>query len=286
MLVIILFVMAQINCGRFTLDITQPQIMAILNVTPDSFSDGGQFSTVTTALKQAEKLITEGAAILDVGGESTRPGARTISEQEEIRRVVPVIEQLVKQCSIPISIDTSKPEVMCAAVNAGACFINDVRALQWPGALAMAVRLQVPVCLMHMRGQPHSMQDAPVYTNVIQEVADFLASRLEICVDSGLHRNQLLIDPGFGFGKTLAHNIELLAHLHDLTALKQPIMVGLSRKSMLGALTQTDDVKQRLPASLAAALLAAERGACLLRVHDVAATKQALQVLIAIQSAV
>ena len=251
--------------------------MGVLNVTPDSFSDGGVFFGLDRALRRAERVAEEGADILDIGGESTRPGAASVSAQEEIDRVAPVIEALASRVSVPISVDTSKAEVMRAAVGAGAGMINDVRALRGPGALQAAVEAGVPVCLMHMRGQPRTMQAAPEYGDPVSEVRDFLRHRIDTCIAAGMAPSQLLLDPGFGFGKTLAHNLALLAGLVELCSLGPPVLVGLSRKSMIGTLTGRP-VEERLAGSLAAAVLAVERGARLVRVHDVAATVDALRV--------
>jgi dihydropteroate synthase len=256
--------------------------MGILNVTPDSFSDGGRFTRLDAALRQAERMAAEGAAILDVGGESTRPGAEAVSVQQELDRVMPLIERLHDELSLPLSIDTSKPEVMRAAVAAGAGLINDVYALRREGALQAAAELAVPVCLMHMQGEPRAMQHNPSYQDLITEVADFFAERIDACLQAGIRREQLLLDPGFGFGKTLAHNLQLLAHLAEFKGLGLPLLVGISRKSMIGALLDNAPVDQRLYGSLAAAVLAAERGADILRVHDVRATVDALKIVAAI----
>jgi len=258
--------------------------MGVINVTPDSFSDGGRFATLDAALRQGERLAAEGADILDVGGESTRPGSLGVSVQEEIDRVVPVIEALAARIVLPLSIDTSKPEVMRAAVTAGAGFINDVQALQRPGALAAAFALAVPVCLMHMRGTPAIMQLQPQYQDPVEEVVGFLQQTVAACEAAGIPRSRLLLDPGFGFGKTLAHNLALLAGLARLGKLGLPLLVGLSRKSMIGAMTGRG-VEDRLAGSLAAAVLAVERGARLIRVHDVAATRDALAVAWALMQA-
>jgi len=251
--------------------------MGILNVTPDSFSDGGRFVERDAAIRQAEKMAQAGAAIIDVGGESTRPGAEDVSEAREIDRVVPIIEDIRAVTDVPVSVDSSKPGVMRAAVAAGAAMINDVRALQDNGALEEAAALQKPVCLMHMQGQPRTMQASPHYENVTAEVTTFLEGRLQACVDAGLDRTLIIIDPGFGFGKTHAHNVELLANLRQLRSLGQPVMVGISRKSMLGYLTGRE-TNERMPASVAAALVAVMEGAEIVRVHDVAATVDALKV--------
>ncbi|MBT8091490.1 MAG: dihydropteroate synthase [Gammaproteobacteria bacterium] len=257
-----------------------PAVMGILNVTPDSFSDGGRFTSLEDALRQAEAMVAAGAAIIDVGGESTRPGSRAVDAQLEIDRVIPVVES-IRNCDIPVSIDTSKAEVMRAAVAAGAAMINDVRALQADGALRAAAELKVPVCLMHMQGEPRSMQDQPHYDDVVAEVASFLESRVAACVDAGLDEDLIIVDPGFGFGKTHADNIQLLANLRQLQVRGRPLLVGVSRKSTLGALTGRE-VHERLPASLAAAVIACLHGARIIRAHDVAATVDALKVVRAV----
>jgi dihydropteroate synthase len=260
------------------LSLSEPLVMGILNVTPDSFSDGGAFSTLELACRQADAMVAQGAKIIDVGGESTRPGADEVSLQDELARVIPAIEYIVNRHQVWISIDTSKPEVMQAAVAAGAHMINDVRALQAPGALAMAAKLQVPVCLMHMQGEPRSMQASPHYEDVVADILAFFERRIAACIKAGLARELLLFDPGFGFGKTLEHNYRLLAGLQTFETLKLPLLIGLSRKSMIGNLLgrPTDE---RLAGSLAGAVLAAERGAHILRVHDVAETVDAVKVL-------
>ena len=258
-------------------DLSVPQVMGILNVTPDSFSDGGRFNTLDAALAQAERMVGQGAAILDVGGESTRPGAQAVPVDEEMARVLPVIERLRAEFDIPVSIDTSKPELMRAAVAAGAGMINDVSALRAPGAVAAAAATGVPVCLMHMQGEPRTMQSAPQYDDVVADIIEYLDSRVTACVAGGIPRERLLVDPGFGFGKTLAHNLVLLRDLRELQRLGLPVLVGISRKSMLGAVTGRA-VDQREAASVAAAVMAVERGARIVRVHDVAATVDALRV--------
>ncbi len=255
--------------------------MGILNVTPDSFSDGGRFAGRDSALRQAEAMSRDGAAIIDVGGESTRPGATDVSEQEELDRVLPVIEAVVDAVDVPVSIDTSKPAVMRAAVGAGAAMINDIRALREDGALVAAVELQRPVCLMHMQGQPRTMQRQPGYGDVVAEVAEFLAERVRACAAAGLAEDKIIVDPGFGFGKTPRHNIELLANLRQLRSVGRPILVGLSRKSTLGELTGRD-VGDRLPASIAAAVFAVVEGAQIVRVHDVRETVDAMRVTAAV----
>ncbi len=250
--------------------------MGILNVTPDSFSDGGFFMSRERAVAHARQMVEDGADIIDVGGESTRPGAQPVSVQEELDRVVPVIEAVRATLAVPISIDSSKPEVMRAAVAAGAGFINDVRALRADGALAAAAELGVPVCLMHMQGEPRGMQADPCYDDVVAEVRTFLAERLAACRAAGIEPARLVIDPGFGFGKTLAHNLQLLRGLAGLGALGAPILAGLSRKSMIG-LALGLPVEQRLFASLALAVIAVANGARIVRTHDVRATREAIR---------
>ena len=250
--------------------------MGIVNVTPDSFSDGGLHLQRDTALAHAQQLIADGADMLDIGGESTRPGAQPVSVQEELDRVLPVIEGL-RGAPVPISIDTFKPEVMRAAIAAGAQMVNDINALQDAAAMNAVAASDVAVCLMHKQGNPQSMQEQPHYQNVVIEVSAFLRERIAAAEAAGIHRKRIVIDPGFGFGKTLEHNLALLRELTKMTKLGVPVLVGLSRKSMLGALTG-QDVSQRLPASIAAALTAMQRGAAIVRVHDVRATVDALKV--------
>ena len=259
------------------LDVDRPVVMGILNVTPDSFSDGGRYAARDAAVRHAERLAADGAAIIDVGGESTRPGASGVSAGEELDRVVPVIEALRAAVDVPLSIDTSKPAVMREAVAAGAALINDVRALREEGALATAADLEVAVCLMHMRGEPRTMQDAPEYRDVTAEVAAFLRERRDACIAAGIPATRILLDPGFGFGKKHRHNVELLANLRQLTELGQPLLAGLSRKATLGALTGRD-VDDRVAASISAALIAVMHGARVVRVHDVRETVDALSV--------
>lgn len=251
--------------------------MGILNVTPDSFSDGGRFHDPHDALRQAEAMAEAGASIIDVGGESTRPGAQAISEQEELDRVVPIIESIRTLVEVPISVDTSKPAVMREAVAAGASMINDVHALRAEGAMQAAVELQVAVCLMHMRGQPGTMQIDPQYGDVVAEVAAFLGERVEACIAAGLDENLTVVDPGFGFGKTHRHNVELLTNLRRLRVHNRPVLLGVSRKSTLGAISNRD-VDQRLSASVAAAVIGVMHGAAIIRAHDVQATVDALKV--------
>ena len=257
--------------------VDHPVVMGILNVTPDSFSDGGRFASRDAALRHAEAMLADGAEILDIGGESTRPGAADVSAGEELDRVIPVIEAMQNLSDVPVSIDTSKPAVMQQAVSAGAAMINDVRALGESGALAMAASLGVPVCLMHMRGHPRTMQHAPEYDDVTAEVRAFLAERRDAAVAAGVPQSRILLDPGFGFGKQHHHNVELLANLRQLTELGQLLLVGLSRKATLGALTGRD-VGDRLAASVAAALIAVMQGVRLVRAHDVRETVDALTV--------
>jgi len=269
------------DCNGRQLDLRRPRVMGILNVTPDSFSDGGRFLRREDAVRQALAMEAAGAAIVDVGGESTRPGAPEVGLDEELARVIPVIEALREVLKVPISVDTSKPEVMREAVAAGAGMINDVNALRAEGAIEAAAELGVPVCLMHMQGTPRTMQRSPAYGDVVAEVKAFLEARMAACEAAGIPRERLLLDPGFGFGKTLEHNLALLRHLDALAALERPLLVGLSRKSMLGAITGRE-TEERLAAGLAAAVLAVERGARLVRVHDVAATVDALKVTMAV----
>ena len=261
-----------------TLDLSSPRVMGILNVTPDSFSDGGSNTCVQTAVENALLMVEQGATFIDIGGESTRPGASEVTLEEELRRVVPVIEAIRKQSDVYISVDTSKPEVMERAVEAGADLINDVRALALPGALAAASRLDVPVCLMHMKGKPKTMQDAPIYNSVVEEVSAFLKDRVDKCLEAGISNDHICLDPGFGFGKTLDHNYELLNQLDVLHALGYPLLVGMSRKSMIGQLLNRD-VDQRLAGSVALATVAAQKGAQLIRVHDVQETADAVKII-------
>ncbi|PJK12600.1 dihydropteroate synthase [Lysobacteraceae bacterium NML120232] len=268
----------KLDCAGKLLRLDRPQVMGIVNVTPDSFSDGGQHDGSEAAIAHGLRLVAEGADMLDIGGESTRPGAAEVPLQEELQRVLPVIAGLAAQVDVPISIDTSKPEVMQAAVAAGAGLINDVYALRRAGALEMAASLGVPVVLMHMQGEPRSMQQAPQYDDVVSEVHHFLAERIFACEMAGIPRNRIVVDPGFGFGKTLQHNLQLLAQLPRLGELGVPVLAGLSRKRSIGEITGRSEPQARLHGSVAAHLLAAERGANIVRVHDVAATVDALKV--------
>lgn len=277
-----------LQAAAHRLDLSQPVIMGILNTTPDSFSDGGHCYragsfVLDLARTCAEQMLQDGAAIIDIGGESTRPGAQPISIQQELDRVIPVIEHLVADCNALVSIDTSNPEVMIAAAQAGAGLINDVRALTREGALVAASETGLPVCLMHMQGSPQTMQSNPHYVDVVAEISQFLTARASACLAAGITGEQVLLDPGFGFGKTLAHNLTLLRRLPELVALGYPVLVGLSRKSMLGSLLNRE-LEARLPGSLALALLAAQQGAAIIRVHDVAATADVLNVWSAMQN--
>jgi len=258
-------------------------VMGILNTTPDSFSDGGQFNSSETAINHALKMIQEGADIIDVGGESTRPGAAAVSVEDEMERVVPVIKALREQSDVCISIDTSKPEVMRAAVRAGASLVNDVNGLREIGALDVCAELDVPVCVMHMQGEPRTMQESPCYDDVLEDVKSFLQERINECVTAGIRQENIIIDPGFGFGKTLQHNLQLLQQLDEFEVLGMPVLVGLSRKSMLGLILDSP-VEQRLHASVAAAVLAWTKGAKIFRVHDVKPTVDALKVCVAVQT--
>lgn len=266
------------------LDLAQPVVMGVLNVTPNSFSDGGRFLDPEAALSQALAMVRDGAAIIDVGGESTRPGAQPVPLQQELDRVLPVIERLQRECDAVLSIDTLKPEVMCAAVAAGAGLINDVNALRADGALQAAASGEAAVCLMHMQGEPRTMQQAPHYANVVTEVGDFLLQRAQTCLAAGIGMQRLCLDPGFGFGKTTAHNLALLAALPKLTSGPYPVLAGLSRKSMLQSLTGRA-VGDRLAGSLALATAAVLGGARIIRTHDVAATVDVVRVAQAINQA-
>ncbi|MFQ6403914.1 dihydropteroate synthase [Methylophilus sp. 'Pure River'] len=273
----------QFHCGRFRLDLDTPKVMGIINVTPDSFSDGGQFNQVDFAVAHAFTLIEQGAAVLDIGGESTRPNATPVPLSEELQRVIPVIEALVaRDIPVPISIDTYKPEVMRAAIAAGASMVNDVRGLQEAGALEAVANSDVGVCIMHMQGTPQTMQLEPHYEDVVAEVKQFLREQRDACLTAGITQDRIMLDPGFGFGKTRAHNIALAKALPQLLDLDCPLLVGLSRKSVLGQMTG-NDVDARLHASVAAAVISAMQGAHLLRVHDVKATVEALKVVAALQ---
>ncbi|GFD77373.1 dihydropteroate synthase [Tenacibaculum sp. KUL118] len=264
--------------GNQFIDLSQPHVMGILNVTPDSFSDGGKHADVNQALEHALRMVDEGASFIDIGGESTRPGAPEVSLQEELDRTIPVIEAVAKRAKCVISIDTSKADVMREAVNAGAALINDVRALQEPGALDAATKAGVPVCLMHMQGQPRTMQNNPHYNNVVEDVAQFLLERAAVCEASGIAKEKILFDPGYGFGKSLEHNFALVKYLPELMALGYPVLVGMSRKSMIGNLLNRK-VDERLAGSISLATIVAQMGAQIIRVHDVRETADAVNIV-------
>lgn len=272
-----------LHCRGRVLGLEQPVVMGVLNVTPDSFSDGGRFVRLDAAVERGLQMAEEGAAIIDVGGESTRPGAQPVDLHEELRRVIPVIARLHDRTSAILSVDTSKPEVMDAAATAGAAMINDVRALREPGALEAVETSGCAVCLMHMLGEPRTMQDAPRYLEVVAEVRHFLEERVGACFRAGIPAERIVLDPGFGFGKTLAHNLELLRHLGEVSVRGLPVLAGLSRKSMVGAITGRS-ADERAQGSVALAVVAALNGARILRVHDVAATVDALKVVAAVQN--
>lgn len=272
-----------LRCGRFRLTLDRPLIMGVVNVTPDSFYDGGRHASTVAAIAHARRLAEEGADLLDVGGESSRPGSEAVSLDEELARVLPVLDGL-RDLEVPISVDTTKPAVMQAAIAGGAAMINDITALGAPGALEAVAASEAAVCLMHMRGEPKTMQAEPVYADVVAEVRDFLAARIAACVAAGIARERITIDPGFGFGKTVEHNLTLLRKLGAVVALGVPVLAGWSRKSTLGRITGRAP-EERLASSLAAALIAVQHGARIVRVHDVAATRDVLAVLDAVQGA-
>ena len=261
----------------------KPLVMGVLNVTPDSFSDGGQHASMTSAFDHAQQMINEGAAIIDVGGESTRPGASPVSTQQELDRVIPVIEKIAANLDCVISLDSSCPQVMQAAAQAGASLLNDVRAFQREGALQVAAKTGLPVCLMHMRGEPKTMQQQPHYDSVVDEVQAFLLARVEACLTAGIERNKIIIDPGFGFGKTLDHNLQLLEALAQLKVLGLPLLVGMSRKSMIGAILN-NETGERLYGGLALAAIAVTQGANIIRTHDVGPTSDAVAVAYAVSA--
>ena len=271
----------KLACGRHTLDLSVPRVMGILNVTPDSFYDGARYADTASAVAHAKQMAADGADLIDVGGESTRPGAMPVPEAEELRRVVPVIEALAAD-GLVVSADTRRPAVMRAAIAAGASMVNDVGALTATGALDAVAGTNVAVCLVHMQGEPGTMQQAPRYGDVVAEVREFLAARVRACEEASIARERIVVDPGFGFGKTLAHNLELLRALPQIAAAGYPVLAGLSRKSSLGTITGRP-VLERMPASVAAALAAVSRGASMVRVHDVRETVDALKVWLAIQ---
>lgn len=269
--------------GKY-LDLSQCHVMGVLNVTPDSFSDGGRFNQIDAALARAREMVADGAAFIDVGGESTRPGATPVPLNEELDRVCPVVERIASELDVVVSVDTSAPEVMRESAKLGAGLINDVRALQRPGAPEAVAESGLPVCLMHIQGEPDTMQDNPNYRNVCQEVSAFLSDRLREVEAAGVHRERIILDPGFGFGKSLEHNLQLLSALEQLRALGHPLLVGMSRKSMLGHITGRD-VGERLSASLAAATIAAIKGVSIIRAHDVRETVDAVKVVTAMEEA-
>lgn len=275
---------ARLSCGSRVLDLARPQVMGILNVTPDSFSDGGRYALKDAALKHADSMVRAGATLLDVGGESTRPGARAVSPTEELERVAPVVEAIARELDVVISVDTSTPAVIREVARLGAGLINDVRSLRRDGALDAALDSGLPVCLMHMRGEPGDMQDDPQYTDVTTEVCDFLAQRVAECVAAGIKAERIVLDPGFGFAKTLEHNLSLFRHLERLHALGRPLLVGVSRKTMIGKVLGRE-VDARLYGSLALAALAVAKGAQIIRVHDVAETVDVVRMIAAVQSA-
>jgi dihydropteroate synthase len=270
----------RLQCGRHQLALDAPVVMGVLNVTPDSFSDGGRFSDLSAALTHAEQMAADGAGIIDVGGESTRPGSAPVDEDEELRRVIPVIERLAASLAVPVSVDTRKPGVMRRAIAAGASLVNDVGALAAPGAMEAVADSSAAACLMHMQGEPGTMQDAPSYADVVGEVRAFLAGRVAACEAAGIARSRLVVDPGFGFGKSLEHNLALLEGIGAIAADGQPVLAGLSRKRMIGAITGRNG-GERLAGSLAAAVVAAQNGARIIRAHDVRATVDALKVVAA-----
>lgn len=272
--------MMEITCGKFFLDLSSPAVMGILNLTPDSFSDGGRFNDCDSAVRHALAMVNEGAAIIDIGGESTRPGAQAVTVQQELDRVMPVVEAVVAELPVPVSVDTSKPEVMRAAISAGAGMINDVMALRSKGAIeAVRDAGNVAVCLMHMQGEPRTMQKNPHYGDVVSEVRDFLLDRASVCEKGGIASSRILLDPGFGFGKKLEHNLALLKNIGQLAGEGYPLLVGISRKSMIGQLLGEAPVERRLHGSVAAAVIAAMQGASILRVHDVRETVDALKII-------
>jgi dihydropteroate synthase len=271
-------------CGNRVLDLTRPQVMGILNVTPDSFSDGGRFHLRDAALRHAEAMVLAGASLIDVGGESTRPGALPVSAEQELERVAPIVEALAAELDVIISVDSSTPVVMLEVARLGAGLLNDVRALRREGALAAAAATGLPVCLMHMRGEPGNMQQNPLYENLIAEVCEFFTQRLAVCAAVGIESDRLILDPGFGFAKNLQHNLSLFKHLPALQVFARPLLVGVSRKSMIGQALGRE-VDQRLAGGLALAALAVAKGAKILRVHDVPETVDVLRMIAAVEAA-
>jgi dihydropteroate synthase len=275
----------ELICNGKTLDLTKPQVMGILNVTPDSFSDGGSFTHIDQALKQVEQMLADGATVIDIGGESTRPGAKDVSETEELERVIPVLIAINQRFDAIVSIDTSKSLVMEEAIKQGAGLINDVRALQNKGCIDVIAKSTIPVCLMHMQGLPRTMQSSPQYIDLMADIATFFEQRINVCQQQGIKKERLILDPGFGFGKTLTQNYQLLAQLEYFQSLDLPILAGISRKSMIGSLLNRA-VDERLAGSLSAAIIAAQNGAKIIRVHDVKETVDALQLLQKVQASV
>ncbi|WP_439885207.1 dihydropteroate synthase [Pseudomonas syringae] len=274
----------RLPCGNRVLDLAHTHVMGILNATPDSFSDGGRYSQLDAALRHAQEMVAAGATLIDVGGESTRPGARPVSPAEEVDRVAPVVERIARELDVIISVDTSTPEVIVESARLGAGLINDVRSLRRPGALEAAAATGLPVCLMHMLGEPGDMQDNPHYQDLIGEVSAFLTDRMERCEAAGIPKDRIILDPGFGFAKTLEHNLSLFRHMEALHALGRPLLVGVSRKSMIGAVLGRP-VGERLIGGLALAALAMTKGARILRVHDVAETADVVRMIAAVEAA-
>ncbi|WP_122709956.1 dihydropteroate synthase [Pseudomonas viridiflava] len=274
----------RLPCGNRVLDLAHTHVMGILNATPDSFSDGGRYSQLDAALRHAQEMVAAGATLIDVGGESTRPGARPVSPAEEVDRVAPVVERIARELDVIISVDTSTPEVIVESARLGAGLINDVRSLRRPGALEAAAATGLPVCLMHMLGEPGDMQDNPHYQDLVGEVSVFLADRMERCEAAGIPKDRIILDPGFGFAKTLEHNLSLFRHMEALHALGRPLLVGVSRKSMIGAVLGRP-VGERLIGGLALAALAMTKGARILRVHDVAETADVVRMIAAVEAA-
>lgn len=279
----------KLHCADRILDLTVAQVMGVLNTTPDSFSDGGKFSDLSAATQQAEIMLADGATIIDVGGESTRPGASPVDLQQELDRVIPVVESISDNLDVCISVDTSSPQVMLEAKKAGAHMLNDVRALTRSGAIEAAAETGLPVCIMHMQGEPDTMQANPLYSQVVNEVFNFLQGRISDCESAGIEKSRILVDPGFGFGKSMAHNYQLLNQLHRFLDLGVPVLAGLSRKSMIGAALQNPlgearPVNERLHGSVAGALIAVMNGAKIVRVHDVKATSDAIRIFQATQA--
>jgi dihydropteroate synthase len=273
-----------LRCGPHTLDLSTPIVMGVLNVTPDSFSDGGRWFDASRAIDHALQMVEEGAGIIDVGGESTRPGAAAVSVEEELRRVIPVITALAPKVSVPISVDTSRAEVIRAATDAGATLVNDIRALREPGALAAAAATSAAVCVMHMQGEPRTMQAEPRYDDVVKDVRQFLVERVAACENAGIERERICVDPGIGFGKCPEHNLALLANVPVFAALQLPVLIGVSRKSLIGSITGRA-TEQRIFGGVAFATAAVLAGASIIRAHDVSATVDAVKVALALRAA-